>query len=97
MSGGPSRRSYARTWIVSFILALPALYLLSIPPFRILVGRYNIDPSSTWTVQLMKPFWWVESNTVLKTPMIAYKRLWMDATGVYYEELPYEDGTFPSN
>ena len=91
MSAARSSKSHATAWTLS-ILAVPVLYMLSCPPFRILVVEHSEYPFPSWAWQVLSPYDWVRANTPLHRSLVDYEEFWMWLTGCYYQERSREDG-----
>lgn len=71
MSGERSRKSHALAWALS-VLAVPVLYLLSVPPLE--MDSYRRGPTP-WMHWYGKPYTWLEEHTPLQKPLDVY-RIW---------------------
>jgi hypothetical protein len=61
------------------ILAVPVLYLLSVPPVCELSVKHAVKHSvnmPAWVQTYMGPWHWVRDNTPLKPAMMGYARWW---------------------
>ncbi len=72
MSAARSGKSHAAAWTLS-ILAVPVLYLLSVPP--LCYGR--VLPAG-WVAPYAAPFEWLGNNTVLGKLLGPYNSWWLD-------------------
>jgi hypothetical protein len=82
MSAERSGNSHAGAWALAVFVAMPVLYLLSVPPLI----HYSLHPVSfpwgtelgvsLWVHNYSRPYDWVETNTPLKTPLFKYRVYW---------------------
>ena len=84
MSEEQDRKSLLVGWVVFTILALPALYLLSVPPvFHFTntlsgprIGNHPPYGYPLWVIAYGEPYQWLAENTPLVKPLNAYTGLW---------------------
>jgi hypothetical protein len=78
MSEEPRRKSHALWWGPSLLLAVPLLYVLSVPPLAAYRWRHKLGPFSSGDPRApavrayYQPWIWLHDNTVLKKPMDDY-------------------------
>jgi hypothetical protein len=72
MSAELSDRSHASAWVLSSV-AIPVLYLLSVPPLDVHARRGDIDlPLPPWFENYSMFYSWCYRNTPLKKPLHPY-------------------------
>jgi hypothetical protein len=81
MSAERQGKSHAMAWVLC-ILAVPVLYLLSVPPLlhcSMRDGMGILGPVlgvPTWVQEYSGPYNWIEANTPLRTPLFKYRVYW---------------------
>jgi hypothetical protein len=77
-----SHRSHATAWVAA-VLAIPLLYLISVPPVCIMTQVWGkappIDPFAPPDYQkstYYKPYRWLHDNTPLQSGLAEYERIW---------------------
>jgi hypothetical protein len=71
MSEKRSGKSHATAWALS-ILAVPVLYVLSVPPIWVAGLRKWGEPPPELLLDYATPYVWMEENTPLKSSLRAY-------------------------
>lgn len=80
----PSARSHATAWTFALLLALPLLYLLSVPPVVIftLKPRGSL-PFPRFLKLYTTPYDWLHDHTPLEDPLHDYFGWWSKKTDYY--------------
>ncbi|MEZ0273919.1 MAG: hypothetical protein ACAH88_03370 [Roseimicrobium sp.] len=73
MSAPSSARSRATVWVLS-IIAVPVLYLMSVPPIWVVGLRTWGNHPPALLEGYIAPYEWLRSSTPLKAPLNAYLR-----------------------
>jgi hypothetical protein len=76
MSAERSGKSYTMAWIVTVFLAVPVLYLLSVPPLWFATNPDPLDPPAFYS-----PYHWARDKTPLRTPILNYWNWWGGVLG----------------
>jgi hypothetical protein len=75
-------RSHAVAWVLS-LLAVPVLYLLSVPPLYCGIttnwGRRLPNHPPAWVMHYKEPFQWLYDHTPLQRPLDDYVLWWRRA------------------
>ena len=94
MSGDRPGKSHAAAWAVALLIAVPLLYLLSVPPLVrysehsassdhvIVVQKIRLYPVSPTLYYYHVPYKWLAEHTVLETPLDAYMAFWIPPLAV---------------
>ena len=78
-------KSHAMAWTVAVLIAVPVLYLLSVPPlymvppWRMIQGPFDA-PAPEWVYAYAGPDRWLVQNTALRDPLVAYWEWWQNTT-----------------
>lgn len=61
-------------------MAVPVLYLLSVPPLQFLTAKPHADSlrAPNWVLAYGKPYMWTQEKTFLEEPLIEYSDWWWD-------------------
>jgi hypothetical protein len=82
MSGSPPKPSHATTWTTA-VLALPVIYLLSVPPISLLTATdrdhvgYRPRP---WANEYSALYDWLLGTSLMREPLQSYHSWWFDLT-----------------
>jgi hypothetical protein len=86
MSASPAKSIHAPAWTVA-ILAAPLLYVLSVPPVRLLTAKNRTSDGYVprqWAKHYAKPYYWLRTFEPLAEPLNKYHRWWFDLTAWTY-------------
>jgi hypothetical protein len=71
-------------WALTMVVA-PVVYVLGVPPLVYSLGPSlpgkKMDlfaPCPDWVMQVAAPWNWLQGNTFLRKPMVAYEVWWME-------------------
>lgn len=75
---GSVSSSHALAWGVVALVALPLVYLLSVPPLLSCSLRSDVLPMN-WVEWYGKPYDWLFEHTPLQGPLLRYADWWLDS------------------